>query len=106
MKLIKKLFGYMKVLLLVVWLLTMLIVGAMLFRQNQQLVPVQLFAWRFDQIATGVVISASLLVGVLLGFAAVLPAWWYEKLRSRRLSKRLKNAQTPDQGDLVLKLEN
>lgn len=96
MNFFKRIFNWIKILLVLAWLLFMLLIGALILNQNQELVELQLFTWQLPPLATGVVLCGALLCGVILGFAAAIPAWWLAKSRAARLTNKLSAQKSKD----------
>lgn len=85
---IKNIFGWLKGLLAMIWLLLLLLLGARLAQQNQDLVDISLLYWQLPEMTTGTVISLAFLLGVIGGLLAVLPGLMLIKLKLRRLQSR------------------
>lgn len=85
---IKSFIGWVKGLLAIVWLVLLLLLGARLAQQNQELVDIRLLYWQLPEMTTGTVISLAFLVGVIGGLLAVLPGLILMKMRLRRLQSR------------------
>ena len=94
---IKNFFGWVKGLLVLVWLVLLLLLGARLAQQNQELVEISLLYWQLPELTTGTIISLAFLVGVIGALLAVLPGLILMKLRLRRLqSRQVIRGEEPD----------
>lgn len=84
MNIIKRVFGWLKFLLLFVWLLFLVLIGAKLAQLNPQLIQLDLLFWTTPEASVGVVLCVTLLLGVILGVAAMLPSLLMLKTKLRR----------------------
>lgn len=75
------------------WLLALLLVGARLAEQNQQLVQVDLLLWQSPEVSLGLVICMALLTGVVFGLLAFAPSILMARARLRRTRNKLDKAQ-------------
>lgn len=85
---IKNLVGWVKGLLAMIWLVLLLLLGARLAQQNQEMVDVNLLYWQLPEMTTGTIISLVFLMGIIGGLLAVLPGLILMKLKLRRLQSR------------------
>ncbi len=85
---IKNIIGWVKALLVVVWLLLLLLLGARLAQQNQDVVEISLLYWQLPAMTTGTIMSLAFLIGVIGTLLAVVPGLMLMKLRIRRLQSR------------------
>lgn len=100
MNFFKRIFGLLKFILMFVWLLLILLIGAKLAQQNPQLMQVDLLVWTTPEASAGVTLSVTLLTGVLLGVLAMLPSLLILKARLRKT--RGKVAKVEQQRSLQL----
>ena len=71
----------------------MLLLGALVVQYNQVPLQLQFLDWQSPEIAAGIVICAAILLGIIIGFGAVLPLWLMARYRIKRLQGKLN--QTP-----------
>lgn len=93
MNVIKRIFGWLKFLLLFVWLLFLVLIGAKLAQLNPQLVQVDLLFWTTPQASVGVILCIALLLGVVLGVAAMLPSLLLLKAKLHRAQGNIVKAK-------------
>lgn len=84
MNFFKRIFGLLKFILLFIWLLFLLLIGAKLAQQNPELMQVDLLFWTTPEASVGVTLSITLLVGVVLGVLAMLPSVLILKTKLRK----------------------
>lgn len=89
-----KLSKWIKFGLLAVWLVVMILIGAKLAQQNQDVVQLKLLVWQVPEATSGMVFGATLLIGVLLGLLAFVPGFLALKLRMKGLQKKLHKMET------------
>lgn len=85
---IKNIVGWVKALLVMVWLVLLLLLGARLAQQNQEMVEIGLLYWQLPEMTTGTIMSLAFLIGIICGLLAVLPGLMLMKLKLRRLQAR------------------
>ena len=103
MSLFKRIYRWVKVLILVAWLLFLLLVGAQIAQHNPELIVVDVLFWSSPAASIGVVLCVTFLVGVILGLLVMAPSVFYYRTRLRsahlkiaRESKQTRgNAQSP-----------
>ncbi len=81
---LKRLLGIFRRALVWLWVVFLILVGAKLAHQNQQLLEVSVLAWRLPEVSVGVVITLSFLAGVAFCLLALLPGFYFLKLQLRR----------------------
>ena len=89
---LKRLFAWFKTLCLLAWVALVILVGTKLALDNQELVAVQFFGFT-KTLNSGLLMALILILGVFLGAFSVLAALWFERIRARRLNKKLNRAQ-------------
>ena len=90
---IKAIFGWLKWLLLALWVALLILVGAKLAQQNSELIQVDLLVWELPAASTGFVLLVTLLVGVALGLVAIMPGLLYLRFKLKRVNNRLRKAE-------------
>lgn len=85
MNVLVRVYGWLKFVLMFLWLLFLLLVGAKIAQQNPQLVQLDVVFWVTPEISLGFLVSVILLLGVVLGIAAMLPSWMLARARVRRM---------------------
>lgn len=85
MNVLVRVYGWLKFVLMLLWLLFLLLVGAKLAQHNPQLVQLDLIFWVAPEVSLGVLLSVILLFGVVLGVAAMLPSLILARARVRRM---------------------
>lgn len=93
MNFFKRIFGLLKFILMFVWLLFILLIGAKLAQQNPQLMQVDLLVWTTPEASAGVTLSVTLLTGVLLGVLAMLPSLLILKARLRKTRGKVEKVE-------------
>lgn len=98
MNFIKSIWGLLKFILLFVWLVFLILLGAKLAQQNPQTLQVDLLFWTTPEASVGVTLCVTLLVGILLGVIAMLPSFLLLKARLHKaqgkVAKERKKQQT------------
>lgn len=74
---------------LFLWCVGLILLGAKFAQNNSSLVTVDLIFWTLPALSIGLVLSFTLLVGVLLGALMFVPIVLISKARIRRLRARL-----------------
>lgn len=92
---IKTVFGWLKWLLIALWLIVLILVGAKLAQQNAELIQVELLTWTLPAASTGFVLCVTLLLGVALGLIAIIPTLVLLKIKLRRANARLRKLDQP-----------
>lgn len=85
---LKKLLGVVRRALVWLWVIFMILVGAKLAHQNQQLLEISVLAWKLPEVSVGVVITLSFLAGVAFSLLALLPGFYFLRLKLRRAHSR------------------
>ncbi len=85
---LKRLFGVCRRVLVWLWVILLILVGAKLAHQNQQLLEVSVLAWQLPEVSVGVVITLSFLAGVAFSLLALLPGFYFLKLKLRRANSK------------------
>lgn len=93
MSLIQRIWKFCKVLVLVVWLVLLLLIGAKLANQNDSLVTVNLLAWVSPNVSLGLALAVAFAGGIGLGLLGFVPTLLALRLRIRRLSAKLAKAE-------------
>lgn len=92
MNVIKRVFGWIKFILLFLWLVFLVLIGAKLAQLNPQLIQVDLLFWTTPEASVGVVLCVTLLIGVVSGVAAMLPSLVLLRTRLRRAQGKVAKA--------------
>ena len=82
---IRTLFHRITWLLLVLWCLCLLLIGAKFAQNNPTLLKVDLILWTAPEVSSGLALSLTLLMGVLLGVLMFAPIAWLHRARAQRL---------------------
>lgn len=90
---LKILFSWGYKLLLIIWLLTLLLVGIAFAKKNTQMLEVDLIFYLLPQMSSGLVISLALALGVIVGGMTFIPAWLIGKAKLRRCKLKLAKAE-------------
>jgi uncharacterized integral membrane protein len=88
MSFLRRIYASTRLLLLLLWLAFLALLGAKLTQQNPQLVDVDLTFWRMPSVPLGIVLCATLLVGLILGISAMLPSVLLVKFKIHRLGSQ------------------
>lgn len=97
MNVIIRVFGWLKFILLFVWLLFLILIGAKVAQLNPQLVQLDLLFWTTPEASLGVLLCVSLLVGVVLGVVAMAPSVIVLKAKLHRAQGKVVKAQKHEQ---------
>ena len=81
--------------LLVLWCLLLVLIGARFAQNNPELITLDLILWQLPPLSSGLLVSISLLVGVVLGALMFVPLVIISRTRIRRLRSQLVKAQQP-----------
>jgi uncharacterized integral membrane protein len=79
--------------LLLIWCLLLILIGARFAQNNPELISLNLLVWQLPPLSTGLLLTLSLLFGVLLGALMFLPLVLIARSRVRRLRTQLIKAQ-------------
>lgn len=90
---IQRIWKFCKVLLLILWLVLLLLIGAKLASQNDSLVSVHLLAWTSPEVSLGLALAVAFAGGICLGLLGFVPTLLALRLRIRRLNSRLARAE-------------
>lgn len=90
---IKRIWRKLAFMLLLLWCLTLILVGARFAQNNPEMISLNLLVWQLPPLSTGLLIALSLLLGVLLGALMFLPFVLLARARVRRLRAQLIKAQ-------------
>lgn len=82
---IRSLFRRATWLLLMLWCLCLLLVGAKFAQNNSTLLQVDLIFWTAPEVPSGLALSLALLLGVLLGVLMFAPLALLQRARAQRL---------------------
>lgn len=79
---------WLKRLITLTWLLIVILVGAKIAQLNDGVVQVDLWYWQMPEASLGLVLCLALLVGVVLGLLAFLPALILARTQVHRLKAK------------------
>lgn len=99
MNVLVRVYGWLKLILTLVWLVFLVLLGAKLAQQNPQLMRVDLILWNTPEVSVGVILCITLLLGVVLGIAAMLPSLLLTKAKLHRAQGNVVKARKHDQLD-------
>lgn len=80
-------------LLLVIWCIGLVLLGARFAQSNPGLIELDLIFWRVPPLSVGLLFSVCLLIGILLGSLMFLPVVLIAKSRVGRLRRQLIKVQ-------------
>lgn len=81
--------------LLVIWCVLLVMVGAKFAQNNPELITLDLILWQLPPLSSGLLVSITLLAGVFLGALMFFPLVVISRTRIRRLRSQLMKAQHP-----------
>lgn len=90
---IKRIWQKMVFILLFIWCLLLVLVGARFAQNNPELISLNLLFWQLPPLSSGLLLTLSLLCGVLLGALMFLPLVLIARTRVRRLRAQLIKVQ-------------
>lgn len=90
---LKRIWQKIVVILLFVWCLLLVLVGARFAQNNPELISLDLLLWELPPLSSGLLLSLALLLGVLLGGLMFLPLVLIGRARVRRLRTQLIRVQ-------------
>ncbi|MBC6907463.1 DUF1049 domain-containing protein [Saccharophagus sp. K07] len=90
---LKKLLKRIGWVLLVIWCLGLVLLGARFAQNNPGLIELDLIFWQVPPLSVGLLFSICLLLGVLVGSLMFLPMFLLAKNRVRRLQAELHKIQ-------------
>jgi uncharacterized integral membrane protein len=90
---IKRIWQKVVFILLLIWCLLLILVGARFAQNNPELISLNLLAWQLPPLSAGLLLTLSLLLGVLLGALMFLPMLLIARGRVRRLRTQLEKVQ-------------
>lgn len=90
---IKRIWQKVVFILLLIWCLLLILIGARFAQNNPELISLNLLVWQLPPLSTGLLLTLSLLFGVLLGALMFLPLVLIARSRVRRLRTQLIKAQ-------------
>lgn len=103
---IKRIWQKIVFILLFVWCLLLILIGARFAQSNPELISLNLLLWQLPPLSSGLLLSLSLLAGVLLGGLMFLPLVWISRTRVRRLRAQLVKAQQNPSASTSLVVNN
>ncbi|MCR6653784.1 MAG: LapA family protein [Cellvibrionaceae bacterium] len=93
---IKQLWRKFTLVILFVWCVVLILIGARFAQNNPDLISLDLILWQLPPLSSGLLLTISLLFGVLLGAVMFLPVLLVMRARVRRLrTELLKLQQSP-----------
>ena len=101
---IKKLFAWVRYILLFLWVVLMILIGGYTLSQNRESVDLQLFGWSHSD-ALGTFLTLSLSLGIVIACLVLVPVILLEKAKTRRLRKKLKKLESDPNGSAVKTVE-
>lgn len=90
---IKQLWRKVTLILLFIWCVVLVLIGARFAQSNPDLISLDLIFWQLPPLSSGLLLASSLLLGVLLGAVMLLPVIWVTRARARRLRAQLVKLQ-------------
>lgn len=90
---IKQIWRKFTLILLFIWCLVLILVGARFAQNNADLISLDLILWQLPPLSSGLLLTISLLLGVLLGALMFLPVILVARSRVRRLRAQLLKVQ-------------
>jgi putative membrane protein len=90
---IKRIWQKVVFILLFIWCLLLVLVGARFAQHNPELISLNLLFWQLPPLSSGLLLTLSLLCGVFLGALMFLPLVLIARTRVRRLRAQLIKVQ-------------
>lgn len=90
---IKQLWRKFTLVLLFIWCVVLVLIGARFAQNNPDLISLDLILWQLPPLSSGLLLTISLLMGVLLGALMFVPVLLVAWTRVRRLRAQLQKAQ-------------
>lgn len=90
---LKRIWQKIVMILLFIWCLLLILIGARFAQNNPELISLNLLLWELPPLSSGLLLSISLLAGVLLGGLMFLPLVLIGRSHVRRLRTQLIKAQ-------------
>lgn len=92
---IKQLWRKFTLVILFVWCVVLILIGARFAQNNPDLISLDLILWQLPPLSSGLLLTISLLLGVLLGAVMFLPVLLLMRARVRKLRTQLLKLQQP-----------
>lgn len=92
---IKQLWRKFTLVILFVWCVVLILIGARFAQNNPDLISLDLILWQLPPLSSGLLLTISLLLGVLLGAVMFLPVLLLMRARVRKLRTQVLKLQQP-----------
>lgn len=92
---IKQLWRKFTLVILFVWCVVLVLIGARFAQNNPDLISLDLILWQLPPLSSGLLLTISLLLGVLLGAVMFLPVLLLMRARVRKLRTQVLKLQQP-----------
>lgn len=86
---IRQLWRKFTLVILFIWCVVLILIGARFAQNNPDLISLDLLLWQLPPLSSGLLLTISLLLGVLLGAVMFLPVLLVMRARVRRLRAQL-----------------